>query len=68
VNGYFRRQAVRPGITGWAQVNRSYDRSVDDVREKVLLDLEYISRRSPAEDLRIMARTLPVMIWRKGAH
>jgi lipopolysaccharide/colanic/teichoic acid biosynthesis glycosyltransferase len=68
VDGYLRRQAVRPGITGWAQINQSYDRSVDDVRSKVLLDLEYISRRSAAEDLRIMARTVPVMIWRKGAH
>jgi lipopolysaccharide/colanic/teichoic acid biosynthesis glycosyltransferase len=67
VPGYSERQAVLPGITGWAQVNHRYDRSIEDVRRKVELDLEYIGRRSPAEDLAIMARTLPVMIWRRGA-
>jgi lipopolysaccharide/colanic/teichoic acid biosynthesis glycosyltransferase len=68
VDDYRRRQGVLPGITGWAQVNHSYDRCVDDVRKKVALDLEYIRRRSPVEDLRIMVRTLPVMVGRKGAH
>jgi lipopolysaccharide/colanic/teichoic acid biosynthesis glycosyltransferase len=67
IDGYPERQSVLPGITGWAQVNRSYDQSLDDVRRKVELDLEYIRRRSPVEDLRIMARTLPVMVGRKGA-
>ena len=67
VSRYAHRQRVLPGITGWAQVNHSYDQSVDDVRTKVRYDLEYIDRRSVAEDLKIMARTLPVMIGRKGA-
>jgi len=67
VEGYQQRQTVLPGITGWAQVNHHYDQCLDDVRRKVGLDLEYIRRRSPAEDLRIMARTLPVMIRRKGS-
>ena len=67
VERYPERQIVLPGITGWAQVNRGYDQSMDDVRRKVEFDLEYIHRRSPAEDLRIMARTLPVMIGRRGA-
>jgi lipopolysaccharide/colanic/teichoic acid biosynthesis glycosyltransferase len=67
VDGYSQRQSVPPGITGWAQVNHPYDRSVDDVRRKVELDLEYIRRRTPSEVLRIMALTLPVMIGRKGA-
>lgn len=67
VERYPERQHVLPGITGWAQVNHAYDRSLDDVRRKVELDLEYIGRRSPVEDLRIMARTLPVMIGRRGA-
>lgn len=60
------RQRARPGITGWAQVNQAYDTSIDDVRSKVRYDLEYIERRGVAEDLRIMARTVPVMIFRKG--
>ena len=67
VEGYPERQIVLPGITGWAQVNHSYDQSMDDVRRKVELDLEYIRRRCPAEDLRIMARTFPIMIGKKGA-
>lgn len=65
--GYASRQSVLPGITGWAQVNRGYDRTVDDVRHKVELDLEYIRLRSPVEDLNIMARTLPVMIFKRGS-
>lgn len=64
---YPHRQRVLPGITGWAQVNHAYDQCLDDVRRKVEYDLEYIERRSLAEDLRIMARTLPVMVGRKGA-
>jgi lipopolysaccharide/colanic/teichoic acid biosynthesis glycosyltransferase len=60
------RQRARPGITGWAQVNQAYDTSIDDVRTKVRYDLEYIERQGVAEDLMIMARTVPVMIFRKG--
>ncbi len=67
VDRYPDRQVVLPGITGWAQVNHAYDQSLDDVRRKVELDLEYIRRRSPSEDLRIMMQTLPVMVGRKGS-
>jgi lipopolysaccharide/colanic/teichoic acid biosynthesis glycosyltransferase len=63
---YPHRQQVLPGITGWAQINLSYDRSLDDVRRKVALDLEYIRRQSAVEDAKIMLRTLPVMLGRKG--
>lgn len=66
IEGYQRRQRVRPGITGWAQINQGYDTSVDDVRRKVRYDLEYIRRQSALEDVRIMARTLPVMLMRRG--
>lgn len=66
VSAYTRRQYVRPGITGWAQVNLPYDRSVDDVRRKLALDLEYLRRQSAAEDWRIMWRTVPVMLFRRG--
>ena len=64
---YPQRQRVRPGITGWAQINQPYDSSVDDVRRKVSLDLEYVARQSPLEDLKIMCRTLPVMLFKRGA-
>jgi lipopolysaccharide/colanic/teichoic acid biosynthesis glycosyltransferase len=60
------RQRARPGITGLAQVNQAYDTSIDDVRTKVRYDLQYIEHQGVTEDLRIMARTVPVMIFRKG--
>jgi lipopolysaccharide/colanic/teichoic acid biosynthesis glycosyltransferase len=62
------RHRVKPGITGWAQINHSYDSCLEDVRRKVQLDLEYISRRSTWFDLRIMLLTVPVMVFRRGAH
>ena len=40
------RQRAKPGITGLAQINHHYDRSLDDVRTKVSYDLEYIRRQS----------------------
>jgi lipopolysaccharide/colanic/teichoic acid biosynthesis glycosyltransferase len=63
---YQQRQCVRPGITGWAQINLHYDSSVEDVRRKLSFDLEYINRHSLTEDLRIMMRTLPVVAGRFG--
>ena len=57
------RQRVKPGITGWAQINQCYDACVDDVRRKVQYDLEYIRRQSLIEDLRIMTMTVPVMLF-----
>ena len=60
------RQRVKPGITGWAQINQAYDSCVDDVRRKVEFDLEYLRRQSVIEDLRIMSLTIPVMLFRRG--
>ena len=60
------RQRVKPGITGWAQINQAYDACVDDVRRKVHYDLEYLRRQGMIEDLRIMSLTLPVMLFRRG--
>jgi lipopolysaccharide/colanic/teichoic acid biosynthesis glycosyltransferase len=59
---------VKPGITGWAQINHSYDASIEDVRTKVRYDLEYLARQSMAFDLKIMFMTLPVMLFKRGAH
>lgn len=67
IDGYEARQRVPPGITGWAQINQHYDRSVEDVKRKVAYDLEYIRRRTPMEDVRIMVRTLPVVLFQRGA-
>ncbi len=66
ISEYPLRQRARPGITGWAQVNNSYDASLDDVRLKVRYDLDYIARQSLTEDFKIMLRTVPVMLFRRG--
>ena len=66
IDEYPQRQRVLPGITGWAQINRAYDSSVDDVREKLNYDLEYIRQRSALEDLKIMLLTPAVMLGRRG--
>lgn len=63
---YAQRQRVKPGITGWAQINQAYDTCMDDVKSKVRYDLEYVQQQSVGHDLRIMSMTLPVMIFRKG--
>jgi len=64
VEDYSLRHRVRPGITGWAQVNQEPDQTVDDVRGKLRYDLEYLEKRSLRFDLEIMLRTVPVMLQR----
>lgn len=66
IDEYPVRQRVRPGITGLAQVSNPYDQTIDDVRRKVAFDIAYMRRQSLAEDIRIMARTVPVMLLRIG--
>lgn len=67
IPGYDRRQRVLPGITGLAQVNHHYDQNLDDVRRKLAFDLEYINRQGPSTDLLILARTVPTVLFRRGA-
>lgn len=67
IGGYQERQRVLPGITGLAQVSQHYDTSIADVERKLELDLEYIRRRSVLTNLRIMLRTLPVIVFKQGA-
>ena len=66
VDRYHERQRVLPGITGWAQINQSYDRNIDDVRQKIRYDLEYAREVSAARDLEIMLKTVPVVLFGKG--
>jgi lipopolysaccharide/colanic/teichoic acid biosynthesis glycosyltransferase len=68
IPGYPRRQRIHPGITGWAQVRHTYDRSVDDVRTKLKFDLEYIEGRSVLQDVRILLQTPIVMLFRQGSQ
>jgi lipopolysaccharide/colanic/teichoic acid biosynthesis glycosyltransferase len=53
-----RRLAVRPGITGLAQITNGYDTSVEAFRNKLKADLEYIERRTWSMELRILAATV----------
>jgi lipopolysaccharide/colanic/teichoic acid biosynthesis glycosyltransferase len=64
VNAYPIRQRVKPGITGLAQISLPYDRTLEDVERKVRFDVEYMRRQGIGEDLRIMALTVPVMLFR----
>lgn len=66
IDRYELRQRALPGITGWAQVNQTYDTCLADVESKVRYDLEYLQRQGVAEDLMIMLRTVPTMLLRKS--
>ncbi len=66
ITEYALRQRTKPGITGLAQINQHYDMCMDDVRRKVEYDLEYIRRQSLVEDLKIMLKTIPVVLLRRG--
>jgi lipopolysaccharide/colanic/teichoic acid biosynthesis glycosyltransferase len=63
---YAARHRVKPGLTGLAQVNRAYDATIEDVRQKVHYDLEYVRRQSIWKDLVILAKTVPVVLFRRG--
>jgi exopolysaccharide biosynthesis polyprenyl glycosylphosphotransferase len=63
---YRARHAVRPGITGWAQVQHRYASSVEDSKTKLEYDLYYVKHVGALLDLRIVLRTIPVMLLFKG--
>ena len=65
---YSLRHAVRPGITGWAQVNNPYGASKKDALEKLQYDLYYIKNMSMFLDFHILLKTVLVMLFRKGAR
>ena len=64
---------LKPGITGWAQVNLEYDTSVDSVRQKLLYDLTYAAHLYKLSsylkmEIKVLFTTLKVIISGKGAH
>ncbi len=63
---YRARHAVRPGLTGWAQVQYHYGDSVDDARIKLEYDLYYVKHIGALLDLRIVLQTIPVILLFKG--
>jgi exopolysaccharide biosynthesis polyprenyl glycosylphosphotransferase len=65
---YAERAMVKPGITGWAQVNYPYGASVEDAREKLSYDLYYVKRRSLFLDLLIVIATVRVVLFQEGSR
>lgn len=63
---YNERHLVAPGITGWAQVNYPYGENEEDARQKLMYDLYYIKHWSPWLEIKIIFKTMEVMINRKG--
>src|SRR5690242_5669931 len=65
---YNLRSAVRPGITGWAQINYPYGSSVKDAVEKLKYDLHYIQHLSLLFDIQIVLRTIRTVLGRQGSQ
>lgn len=65
---YSERHRVRPGITGWAQINYPYGASIDDAKEKLSYDLYYIKNFSMLFDVLILLATIQTVLWNKGAR
>ena len=65
---YAERHMVKPGITGWAQINYPYGASVEDSRHKLEYDLYYAKNYTPFLDLLILLQTLRVVLWHEGAR
>ena len=63
---YHFRHLVKPGITGWAQVNYPYGQNEEDALQKLKYDLYYIRHYSLRLDAMIVLKTLHIMIWGKG--
>ncbi|MCX5816432.1 MAG: sugar transferase [Proteobacteria bacterium] len=62
------RHSVKPGVTGWAQVNYPHGATVKDALEKLKYDLFYIKNLSPFLDFHILLRTVRVVLFGKGAR
>ncbi len=65
---YAERHMVKPGITGWAQINYPYGASLQDSRAKLEYDLYYAKNYTPFLDVLILLQTLRVVLWPEGAR
>jgi len=68
IDYYSERHAVKPGITGWAQLRYGYGASVEDAIEKLQYDLYYIKNQGLMLDLLIVLQTVEVVVWGNGAR
>lgn len=60
------RHLIKPGLTGWAQINYHYGSSIEDSFEKLQYDLYYLKNRSLSLDLAIMLKTIKIILSREG--
>ncbi len=67
IPGYTDRLGVKPGITGLAQIRNGYDTDLEHIRRKITLDRYYIQKCSLVNDLKIILRTLRVVVRGEGA-
>jgi sugar transferase (PEP-CTERM system associated) len=65
---YRERHYVKPGLTGWAQVNYPYGASIEDARHKLSYDLYYVKNRAPLLDMLILLATIRVILFGEGAR
>jgi sugar transferase (PEP-CTERM system associated) len=65
---YSHRHAVKPGITGWAQILYPYGATREDAQEKLKYDLYYIKHMSPIMDLRIISETAKIVLLGRGSR
>jgi sugar transferase (PEP-CTERM system associated) len=66
---YYRcRWAIKPGMTGWAQINRGYCATIEDNKEKLAYDLFYIKNISVGLDLLILFKTVKIILLGRGAR
>ena len=65
---YHERARVKPGLTGWAQVNYPYGASVEDARAKLSFDLYYVKNRSLLLDILILLSTVRVVLFQEGSR
>ena len=65
---YAERLSVKPGITGWAQANYKYAGTIEENREKLMLDIFYIKNMSLALDIWILLKTIWIIVQEKGAQ
>ena len=68
IPSYSERSRVKPGLTGWAQVNFPYGASVEDARAKLSYDLYYVKNRTLVLDLLILLSTVRVILLQEGAR
>ena len=65
---YAERHMVKPGLTGWAQINYPYGANTEDARHKLEYDLYYAKNYTPFLDLLILLQTARVILWPDGAR